>query len=72
MELNDFLSTYQGINNLNKYELDLLLIELSIPEIIEFTNDTYLDTKKINNMLFYLNKVYKIIKNDGMLERVSN
>ena len=72
MELNDFLRTYQGINSLNKYELDLLLVELSIPEVIEFTSDTYSDTKRINSMLFYLNKVYKMIKNDGMLEHISN
>lgn len=72
IELNDFLRTYQGINNLNKYELDLLLIELSIPDIIEFTSDTYLDTKKINNMMLYLQKIYKMIKNDSILEHVSN
>lgn len=72
MEFNDFLKIYQGINNLNKLELDLLLIELAIPSVIEFTNDTYLDTKKINNMLFYLNKIYKMIKNDSILENISN
>jgi len=72
MELSDFFKTYESINKLNKYEFDLLLIKLSIPEIIEFTSDNYLDTKRINDLLFYLQKVYKIIKNDGLIERVSS
>lgn len=72
MELSDFFKTYESINKLDKYEFDLLVIKLSIPEIIEFTSDTYLDTKRINDLLFYLQKVYKIIKNDSVIERVSN
>ena len=72
MELSDFFKTYESINKLDKYEFDLLLIKLSIPEIIEFTSDTYLDTKRINDLLFYLQKVYTIIKNDSVIEHVSN
>ena len=69
MELNDLVRNYQGINPLNRYEMDLLLIKLSIPKIIEITNNTYQDTKKINDLLFYLNKVYKMIRNDNIIEK---
>lgn len=69
MELSDFLRSYQGINSLNNLEKDLLLIKLSIPKIIEFTNDTYQDTKRINDLLFYLNKIYKLIRNDSLIEK---
>lgn len=72
IELNDLFKTYQGVNTLNNYEFDLLLVELSIPEIIELTNDNYLDTKRINKMLFYLNKVYKLIKNHSYIETNAN
>ena len=69
IELSDFLKSYQGISSLNKLETDLLLIKLSIPKIIEFTSDTYQDTKKINDLLFYLNKIYKLIRNDSLIEK---
>jgi len=69
MELGDFIRNYQSINHLNKYELDLLLIKLAIPSIVELTSDTFDDVKKINKLLFYLNKVYKLIRNDNLLEK---
>lgn len=64
-ELDNVLSNYNSINNLNQEEYDLLLIRLSIPDVIELTNDTYSDTKKINDLLFYLNKIYKIVKKNS-------
>ena len=39
----------------------LLLVNLSIPNRIELTNNTYSDTKTINNEINYLKKVYELL-----------
>ena len=64
IEINDFLKIYEVTNKLSSGEKKFLLILLSIPKEIHLTNNTYLDTEKINNEISYLNKVYELLKND--------
>ena len=61
IEINDFLKTYERINKLTIDEKKYLIIRLAIPQKINLTNDTYLDTKIINNEINYLNKVYELL-----------
>ena len=61
IEINDFLKIYEKINKLTIDEKKYLLILLAIPKKIDLTNDTYLDTKMINDEINYLNKVYKLL-----------
>lgn len=62
LSLNDALNIYESKNKLSKIEIDFLLIILSIPKIINITNNTYQDTKIINNEILYLNTIYEYIK----------
>ncbi len=57
IELSDTLNIYEGKNKLNKLEKDLLLIRLSIPKIINLSNDTYLDSKIIYQEILFLSKI---------------
>ena len=61
IELDDLLNIYESINKLSLLEKKELLINLSIPKEIKITNNTYLDTKNINNEINYLNKVYELL-----------
>ncbi len=61
IELDDFFKIYERINKLSNEEKTLLIIKLSIPHQISFSNNTYIDTKKINEELIYLNKVYELL-----------
>lgn len=60
VEIDDFIKSYEKINKLSVDEETLLLILLSIPKEIKLTNNTYLDTKLINDEINYLNKVYEL------------
>lgn len=62
INLSDMLNLYCRINPLSELEKKLLLVKLSIPSIIELSLNTYDDTIKINNMIYFLNKVYELIK----------
>ena len=62
VEIGDFLKIYELGNKLTNTEKTFLLILLAIPKEIKLTNDTYLDTKIINNEINYLNKVYELLK----------
>ena len=63
IELNDLINIYQEHNKLDETELKLLIIYLSIPNKIEFTNDNLNDVKMINQEITYLKKIYEYIKN---------
>lgn len=63
ISFNDLINTYQSINILDQLELDLLLVKLSIPDIINFSDNTYKDNVNIVNNLIYLNNIFKYIKN---------
>ena len=64
IEISDFLKEYNLINKLSLDEEKLLLILLAIPQELSFTNNTYLDTKTVNDEIDYLNKVYELLKID--------
>ena len=61
IELNDLLSIYENVNELNLFEKKLLIINLALPKELQLTNNTYNDTKIINNEITYLSKVYKLL-----------
>lgn len=61
IELNDLIEIYELNNRLTMEEKCLLLVNLSIPKRIELTNNTYSDTKIINNEINYLKKVYELL-----------
>ena len=63
IELNDLINIYESINKLTDIEMKSLLIILAIPNEIKLTNNTFNDTKKINNEVNYLNKVNELLKN---------
>ena len=62
LSLNNALMLYEEENKLLPLEKEFLLINLSIPKLIELTSDTYSDTIKINNEIKYLNKIFEYIK----------
>ena len=61
IDIKDLMMIYDGINKLDNLERGLLIINLSIPKKIELTNNTYLNTKIINDEINYLNKVYELL-----------
>lgn len=61
IELNDLFRVYELNNKLTLIEKGLLLVNLSIPKEFKLTNNTYLDTKIINNEIKYLKKVYELL-----------
>ena len=65
VELKDFLKTYELTNQLSTDEKKLLLVLLAIPKELQLSNDTYNDTRVINNEINYLNKVYELLASDG-------
>lgn len=65
IKLEDVLNLYESVNCLQEEEKHLLLIYLSIPKKIVFTDNHLNDVIDINNELLYLNKVYEYIRNNG-------
>jgi len=61
IELSDLLLIYENINKLTILEKQLLIVNLSIPKEIELTNNTYLDTKLINDEINYLKNIYELL-----------
>ena len=61
IDLSDLIAIYELNNRLTMEEKCLLLVNLSIPKRIELTNNTYSDTKIINNEINYLKKVYELL-----------
>ena len=61
IDLNDLLKIYESINKLTVLEKSFLIIILSIPKEIKFSNNDFLDTKNINNEINYLSKVYELL-----------
>ncbi len=61
LELTDFLKIYENTNQLLDDEKQLLLILLAIPKEIKLSNDTFSDTKKINDEINYLSKIYELL-----------
>ena len=67
IELNDLFKIYESVNKLTMLEKKTLLVILAIPKELKLTNNTILDTERINNEIKYLNKVYELLikyKND--------
>ena len=61
ININDFLSIYENYNKLDEIEKNMLIIMLSIPKKIEYTNNNYLNTKIINKEIKYLKSVYEFL-----------
>lgn len=59
--IDDFFKIYESINKLTNDEKELLLIKLSIPKKIEFSNNTYNDTNMVNLEIKYLKDVYDML-----------
>ena len=59
--VNDFFKIYESSNKLTNIEKELLLIKLSIPKKIEFTNNDYLNTLNVNLEINYLKDVYDLL-----------
>ena len=57
LDLEDFIKEYEKENHLDYKEKLFLLLNLSIPKRIEFTNNTYLDSYKLSKYLVYLQKI---------------
>lgn len=66
LSLASFLDKYQLIHKLKPLDLELLLIELSIPKIIPFTKDTYLDTINLNKEIKFLQRIYDYLLKDSL------
>ena len=71
LELNELIEEYEKSNKLNEDEYLLLLILLSIPEKIEFSNNTYLDTYNLSNYIVYLRKIGFIIQKYSSMKQKS-
>ncbi len=61
-DFKDILKVYESKYPLTNNELSLLFILISIPDKIDFTNDEYLDTIKVKNMINRLIKSDQFIK----------
>ena len=59
--LSDLINIYEKINKLSILEKQILLVILAIPKEIKLTNNTYLDTKLINNEIKYLKNIYELL-----------
>ena len=59
--LNDFFKIYESINKLSYIEKELLLVILSIPKKLIYTNNTYQDTLIINEEIDYLKSIYEML-----------
>jgi len=66
IKLNDMFKIYNEKNKLNILEKKLLLVKLSIPKIINLSNNTYLDCKKIYEEITFLNKINEFIRIDNI------
>lgn len=72
ISLNEVLKIYELKNKLSDEEVNLLLIKLAIPKIIEFTDNTFNDTKIINKEIVFLKKIYDVIKKDESIIKKKN
>ena len=61
ININDFLGIYEKNNKLSETERTLLIIILSIPKKIEFTNNNYENTVIVNNEINYLKSIYELL-----------
>ena len=68
IDLKSVLHDYETINKLSKMEMKLLLAKLSIPLEIKLSNTTFNDTKRVNDLIIYLKKVYKYIETSDFLK----
>ena len=62
IDFESLLKEYNKEFKLDSLELDFLLIQLSIPQRIQITNDTYQDCNKLSNYLIYLKKIVLLIQ----------
>lgn len=63
MKLEDVLCFYEHDNCFSEEEKCLLLIYLSLPKKLEFSNNEMNNVINVNNEILYLNKVYEYIRN---------
>ena len=61
LEFSELLNIYESRYPLLDNERKLLFILISIPDKIEFTKDEYLNTKKVNELLYYIYKTDTLI-----------
>ena len=61
IDIGEILSEYENRYPLEEDERKLLFILISIPDKIEFDNDEFENTKKVNELLFYIYKTDKTI-----------
>ena len=59
--INDFFGIYEAVNKLTDIEKNLLLIKISIPRKIEFTDNNYNNTVIVNKEINYLKDVYDML-----------
>lgn len=59
--INDFFEIYESVNKLTDIEKKLLIIKLSIPKKIEFTNNNYDNTVIVNREINYLKDIYDML-----------
>jgi len=70
IDLNELINEYQKNNKLTSDEYLFLLIILAIPERIELSSNTYLDTNKLSNYIEYLKKIVIVTqKYDRMMHK---
>ena len=63
-KLCDVFKIYESNNCLEEIEKSFLLLSLSIPSKIVFSNNHLLDVKIVNNEIIFLKKVYEYINNN--------
>lgn len=59
--INDFFEIYESVNKLTDIEKKILIIKLSIPKKIEFTNNNYDNTVIVNREINYLKDIYDML-----------
>ena len=70
---NDLYKIYKENYKLNKLEELYLLLSISIPYKISFSNDLYLNTVTVNNLINYIDKTHEfIILNNKIYEKNNN
>ena len=62
VEFNSLLKKYLKLYSLNKEELDLLLIMLSMPKEIEFSNCEFKSCENISKVLDYVFKTEELVR----------
>lgn len=61
VDFNEILFIYEKYFPLLLEEKKLLFLLISIPNKIDFTNDEYDNTKKVTELLSYINKTFKVV-----------